>query len=68
MNSLDTAHLLAVAAALGWASGLRLYLVVVLTGAAGALGWVPLPAGLHVLQHPLVLNAAGLMAPSTSGM
>ncbi len=62
MNSLDTAHLLAVAAALGWASGLRLYLVVVLTGAAGALGWVPLPAGLHVLQHPLVLGAAGLMA------
>ena len=62
MSSLDTTHLLAVAAALGWASGLRLYLVVLLTGAAGALGWVPLPAGLQVLQQPLVLGAAGLMA------
>lgn len=62
MNSLDTAHLLAVAAALGWASGLRLYLVVLLTGLAGALGWVVLPSGLQGLQHPLVLGAAGLMA------
>ena len=59
--ALDTSHLLALAAALGWASGLRLYAVVFLTGAAGALGWVPLPAGLQVLQHPLVLGASGLM-------
>ena len=59
--ALDTGHLMAVAAALGWASGLRLYAVVFLTGLAGALGWVPLPAGLAVLQHALVLGAAGLM-------
>lgn len=58
---LDTTHLLALAAALGWASGLRLYAVVFLTGLAGFLGWVPLPAGLQVLQNPLVLGAAGLM-------
>ena len=56
-----TGHLLAIAAALGWASGLRLYLVVFLTGLAGSLGWVALPAGLQLLQHPLVLGAAGLM-------
>ncbi len=31
----DTTHLVAVAAALGWASGLRLYAVVFLTGLAG---------------------------------
>jgi hypothetical protein len=30
---------------LGWASGLRLYAVLFITGAAGYLGWLPLPAG-----------------------
>jgi hypothetical protein len=59
--ALDTTQLLAVAAALGWASGLRLYLVVFLTGLAGWLGWVPLPAGLQLLQNPLVLGTAGFM-------
>lgn len=58
---LDTVQLFAIAAALGWASGLRLYLVVFLTGLAGALGWVELPAGLHVLQHPVMLGASGFM-------
>ncbi len=52
---LDTTQLVAIAAALGWASGLRLYAVVFLTGLAGCLGWVPLPAGLHVLQQPAML-------------
>ena len=60
-DALDTGHLMALAAALGWASGLRLYAVVFLTGLAGSLGWVALPAGLQTLQHPLVLGAAGLM-------
>ena len=60
-STFTTGHLLAIAAALGWASGLRLYLVVFLTGLAGSLGWVALPAGLQLLQHPLVLGAAGLM-------
>jgi hypothetical protein len=60
-ESLSTAHLFALAAALGWASGLRLYAVVFLTGLAGSLGWVALPAGLQVLQQPLVLWAAGGM-------
>src|SRR5438876_5152622 len=59
--NLDTSQLLAVAAALGWASGLRLYAVVFLTGMAGALGWVDLPSGLKVLQHPAMLGASGLM-------
>lgn len=56
--SLDLSHLVALAAALGWASGLRLYAVVFLTGAAGFMGWVPLPAGLQVLQHPVLLGAS----------
>ena len=59
--TLDTTQLLALAAALGWASGLRLYAVVFLTGLAGFLGWVDLPAGLRVLQSPLVLGASGSM-------
>ena len=58
---LDTTQLLAIAAALGWASGLRLYLVVFLTGVAGWLGWVDLPAGLKLLEHPALLAASGFM-------
>ena len=61
IGSMDTAHLFAVAAALGWASGLRLYLVVFLTGMAGFLGWVELPSGLKLLQHPAMLGASGFM-------
>ena len=58
----DTTHLIALAAALGWASGLRLWAVLLLTGGAGALGWITLPPGLHVLENPFVLAAAGTMA------
>ena len=58
---LDTASLLAIAAALGWASGLRLYAVVFLTGLAGWLGWVELPVGLRLLQSPVMLGASGFM-------
>jgi len=58
---LDTTHLVAIAAALGWASGLRLYAVVFLTGLAGYMGWVPLPSGLKLLSHEMVLAASGVM-------
>ncbi|MBK9340171.1 MAG: DUF4126 domain-containing protein [Rhodoferax sp.] len=61
VGGLDMAGLVALAAALGWASGIRLYLVVFITGAAGMLGWLPLPTGLHVLQHPVMLSASGFM-------
>ncbi|MEI7463852.1 MAG: DUF4126 domain-containing protein [Burkholderiales bacterium] len=61
MPPLDTPQLLAIAAALGWASGLRLYAALFLTGLAGRLGWVDLPGGLTVLQHPLMLTASGFM-------
>ncbi|HMC14922.1 MAG TPA: DUF4126 domain-containing protein [Albitalea sp.] len=59
--NLDTPQLVAIAAALGWASGLRLYAVLFLTGIAGYMGWVDLPAGLELLQHPAMLAASGLM-------
>lgn len=58
---MDLPSLVALAAALGWASGLRLYAVVFLVGAAGQLGWVALPPGLAVLQHPAMLIASGVM-------
>lgn len=61
MEPLTTPQMIAVAAGLGWASGLRLYAVLFLTGLAGALGWVPLPPGLHLLQTPPVLIASGFM-------
>ena len=61
MPTLDTAQLIALAGALGWASGIRLYLVVLLTGVAGTLGWIPLPQGLHLLANPVVLAASGFM-------
>lgn len=61
MDSLDTPQLIALAAALGWASGVRLYLVLLLTGLAGYLGWMPLPHGLQLLANPIVLAASGFM-------
>jgi hypothetical protein len=57
----DTPQLLALAAALGWASGVRLYAAVLLTGLAGYFGFIDLPQGLQVLQHPGVLAASGFM-------
>jgi Domain of unknown function (DUF4126) len=59
--ALDLPQLAALAAALGWASGVRLYAVVFITGAAGYLGWLPLPAGLQILQNPLVLAFSFLL-------
>lgn len=59
--AIDMPGLLALAAALGWASGLRLYAVVFLAGLAGASGWVALPPGLAVLQHPAVLMVSGFL-------
>ncbi len=57
----DTWQLVALAAAVGWASGLRLYAVLFIVGGLGFLGWVELPAGLNALAHPYVLAASGFM-------
>jgi hypothetical protein len=61
MPQVDTPQLIAIAAALGWASGLRLYAVLFGVGMAGWLSWVELPQGLQLLQHPLMLAGSGLM-------
>jgi hypothetical protein len=60
-NHFDTWQLVAIAATLGFASGLRLYAVLFLVGMAGYAGLVDLPAGLAPLAHPLVLVASGFM-------
>jgi len=62
MQHLDAIQLLALAAALGWASGLRLYLTVLLVGVAGHWGWIALPPGLQVLASPLVMTCAAALA------
>ena len=61
MNQLDTMQLVALAAALGWASGLRLYAVLFIVGAIGYAGWFEIPEHLRVLSHPMVLCASGFM-------
>ena len=61
LEHFDTLQLVALAAAPGWASGLRLYAVLFIVGAAGYLGLVELPGGLRVLMHPFVLTASGFM-------
>lgn len=58
---MDTTSLLALAAALGWASGFRLYAVMFLTGLAGLMGWITLPPTLAWLQHPALLSTSGFM-------
>jgi hypothetical protein len=51
----------ALASLLAWASGIRLYLVMFAVGMAGHFGYIELPAGLRVLQHPWVVGTAGFM-------
>ena len=57
----DAWQLVALAAALGFASGIRLYAVLFVVGGLGYLGWIPLPGNLDVLTHPYVLAASGFM-------
>ena len=61
LSSFDTWQLIALAAALGWASGIRLYAVLFIVGGLGYLGVIELPHGLALLEHPWVLAASGFM-------
>lgn len=53
---------IALAAGLAWASGLRLYVVMLLVGIAGYFGWLVLPTHLEVLANPIVLGTSGTLA------
>lgn len=59
---MDLVQTIALSAGLAWASGLRLYLVVFLAGLLSTFGYLQLPETLSVLQNPLVIGVAGLMA------
>lgn len=58
---METLQTFALASLLAWASGIRLYLVVFAVGLAGHQGYIDLPKGLQVLQHPWVIGSAGVM-------
>jgi hypothetical protein len=49
-------------AGLAWASGLRLYLTVLIAGVLARAGWLHLPDTLAVLTSPWVIGAAGVLA------
>ena len=59
---MDMAQTIALSAGLAWASGLRLYLVVFLAGVLAHFGYLHLPDTLSMLQNPLVIGVAGIMA------
>ena len=61
LEQMDVWQLTALAAALGWASGIRLYTVLFILGGLGFLNWIDLPGGLKLLAHPWVLTASGFM-------
>jgi len=52
----------ALAAAVAWGAGLRLYAVVLILGLAGRFGGFALPDSLEALSHPLVIGISGLLA------
>ncbi len=61
MSELQLLQTVALTSLLAWASGIRLYLVVFAVGLGGYTGYIELPAGLAVLQHPWVIGAAGVL-------
>jgi hypothetical protein len=52
---------IALALALAWGAGIRVYVVLFLCGLAGQAGWIELPGKLSLLSHPIVLGASGFM-------
>jgi Domain of unknown function (DUF4126) len=58
---MDNLQSIALAAGLGWASGIRLYAVLFIVGLVDKMGWASLPQSMHVLSHPLVMGATGFM-------
>jgi hypothetical protein len=58
---MDALSQLALAGGLAWASGIRLYVTILVVGLLGRYGYLHLPDSLLVLQHTWVLVAAGLM-------
>lgn len=58
---MDALTLIATAAGLGWASGMRVYAVLFFLGVLHHAGIYELPANLHVLSHPAVMVVSGVL-------
>lgn len=58
---MDAISSVALAAGLGWASGLRLYATVFAVGLLAKFGYVHLPAALDILSHPYVIALSGTL-------
>lgn len=58
---MDPLTAIAMAAGLGWASGVRLYAVLFFLGVLQHAGVYTLPANLQVLAHPAVMGVSGLL-------
>ena len=58
MPDLPSTPELALALALAWGAGIRVYAVLFLCGLAGRMGWLDLPGNLSVLSAPAGLGAA----------
>ena len=61
MDVTELSRLIALSLGGGWGSGVNLYAAVLALGMAGATGYADLPAGLEIVENPLVIGAAGLM-------
>ena len=57
----DPIQSVAIAAGLGWASGIRLYGVLFILGLLGSLDMMTLPENLQILTHPVVLWTSGFL-------
>jgi Domain of unknown function (DUF4126) len=60
---MDHLATIAIALALAWASGIRLYAVLLLVGLAGHFHWFgwSLPESLQLLSHPIVMGTTGFL-------
>lgn len=58
---MDALQTISMAAGLAWASGFRIYLVLLVVGLMGHFGYITLPASLQLLANPWVIGASGFM-------
>lgn len=58
---MDAISTIALAAGLGWASGIRLYATVFVVGLLGKFGYVHLPPSLNILTHPIVITLSAVL-------
>ncbi|MDR2016471.1 MAG: DUF4126 domain-containing protein [Burkholderiales bacterium] len=60
-TNLELSQVLALAAALGFASGFRLYALLFVIGLAGYFDWLALPDSMKLLAHPVILAITGVL-------